>query len=104
MATHKPLLKRDRAKLEKQFSGWKFATDGTKATLTLSFKRHVDAVVFIARLSVHTEVINHHPDILLTNAKVKVTTTTHDAKALTELDVELMRRTERILTPEVDKI
>lgn len=104
MAHPKPLTKRERTALEKEFTGWKFAEDGAKATVTLCFKKHVDAVVFIARLSVHAEVLHHHPELVLTNAKVKVTTKTHDAKALTQLDVELMRRLERILSPEVDKI
>lgn len=91
----KTLKKSELKKLEKRFSSWKFAPDYTKATVTLVFKRHVDAVVFIARLAIHAEVLGHHPEILLTAVKVKVTTSTN--KSLTALDITLMERIEKIL-------
>ncbi len=91
----KPLRKSELRKLEKTFPGWKFAPDHSKATLTLVFKRHVDAVAFIARLAIQAGVLDHHPEILLTAAKVKVTTSSN--RSLTALDVTLMGRIEKIL-------
>ncbi len=95
MVTTKALKKSELKRLQKRFSSWKFAPDDTKATLTLTFKRHVEAVVFIARLAIHAEVLGHHPEVLLTAAKIKLTTSTN--KSLSALDAALMERIEKIL-------
>lgn len=40
--------------------------------------------------------VNHHPDLLITYPSVTVTLTTHDAGGITELDVDLAGRIDRI--------
>jgi 4a-hydroxytetrahydrobiopterin dehydratase len=42
------------------------------------------------------EVMDHHPDVLVTYGRVKVSTSTHDADGLTALDFELARRTDAL--------
>jgi 4a-hydroxytetrahydrobiopterin dehydratase len=90
------LSKRELASFQKNFPDWQLNATQTKATVTLKFKKHIDALVFIARSTVHAEVLQHHPDILYTHAKAKFTTTTHDAKGLTKKDIELVKRIEHL--------
>lgn len=96
MATsEKPLTKREIQKLEKNRLGWKLTSKDTKVTKTFTFEKHIDALIFIARLTVHTEIIKHHPDILFTYCTVKITLTSHDQKALTKKDLALLSRIEK---------
>lgn len=92
----KPLTKRDLHKLEANTLGWKLNTAKTKLVKTFPFKGHVDALIFIARLTVHAEILKHHPDIHFTYAKVKITLHTHDVKALTKKDLALLSRIEKL--------
>ena len=57
-------------------------------------------LAFVAKVAVHAEVMNHHPDIELSYGKVKVKLSTHDAKGLTTLDFELAKRIDGIQLPE----
>lgn len=63
---------------------------------TFAFPKHVDALIFIARITVHAEVQQHHPDIEFSHAKVKVKLSTHDAKGLTTKDVQLARKIQEL--------
>lgn len=85
----KPLPKGDFAKVSKACPSWKIAPDMSKATLSVVFKRHVDAIAFLARLAIYSEVHKHHGEVVLTEAKVKVTVSTE--KHLTSDDVRLMK-------------
>ncbi len=91
----KPLPKKDQAKLEKRFPHWKIAPDFSRATLTIVFTRHVDAIVFIARLGIYAEVHQHHPEMQLTQAKIKLTVST--SKQLTAPDVLIMKHVDELL-------
>lgn len=93
----KTLTKTALKKATVQFPDWKLSSDGKQAVLTLVFKKHVEALAFLARITVHAEVLAHHPDVLFTHAKLKITTTTHEAKGLTEKDLALMERIDALL-------
>ncbi len=54
-----------------------------------SFRAAVDAVVQIADIA---EEMDHHPDLDLRYDSVRVSVVTHDARGVTELDLELARR------------
>jgi len=88
-STIKSLTKLQLRKFRKQFPDWQLNTNATKATLTAKFRNHIDALTFMARVTVHAEVLQHHPDILFTYATLKITLTTHEAQALTMRDVAL---------------
>lgn len=96
MRTPKLLTEKQRDSLLQKHPDWKLTKQDTAATLTLAFDKHVEAMVYIVRLTVHAEVLQHHPDITFTYKKVKVTTTTHDAGGLTKKDTELMKRAEQL--------
>ncbi len=91
----KPLTKRDIQKLEKSPLGWSLTAKNTKLVKTFTFDTHIDALIFIARLTVHAELLQHHPDITFTYAKVKITLTSHEQKTLTKKDVALLSRIEK---------
>jgi 4a-hydroxytetrahydrobiopterin dehydratase len=90
--TLKTLTKAQLTKQLKGLSDWTVSTKGTALQQTFTFKDHVAALVFIARLTVHAQVLNHHPEILFTFKKVKVTLTTHECKGITTLDIEFAKR------------
>lgn len=102
MKTKTVLLKKvEINKLKKEFLLWKFNTQNTQISKTVTFKGHVDALVFIARITVHAQVMNHHPEINFTYRTVKITLCTHELKGLSKLDVELARKIDKLKT--VDK-
>lgn len=71
---------------------WNANPKTTSISRTFLFKEHLDALVFIARATVHAQVLDHHPEIVFSFKKVKVTLTTHDVKGLTKKDIELARK------------
>ena len=92
----KPLTKTELKKVMSSLAEWKLNPKSTTLTKTVSFKSHVDALVFIARVSVHAQVLDHHPEIIFTFAKVKIVLTTDSLKALSKKDIELAKRIDTI--------
>lgn len=57
-----------------------------------------DALVFVNKIGVLAEEIQHHPDILLYDYKhVRVTLTTHDAEMVTDKDRALAQKIDEII-------
>lgn len=64
---------------------------------TFNFTDFKSALEFVNKVGEVAEKFNHHPDILLSWGKVKITTTTHDkGNIITEKDTKL--------TQEIDSI
>ncbi len=97
MATKKkPLVGKDLEKKLKTLSDWhlnKKQTELSKLFVTESF---IKGLAFAAKVAVHAEVMNHHPDILLSYKAVTITLTTHDVKGLTTLDFDLAKRIDKL--------
>lgn len=74
--------------------------DEKKHTLigTFAFSRYLDAFMFATRITVYAEVQRHYPEICITNEAVKVTLQTPSIKAVTEDDLEMAERINRIIT------
>ncbi len=89
------MKKSELARLTKAFPDWKIDAEGKKAVLTVTFNRHVDALVFITRVSVHAVVLKHYPEIVVTEATVKITTAS--GKVLADLDLAFMKRVDHVL-------
>ena len=53
-----------------------------------SFPTYLDGVHFAERVAQQAEAVKHHPDLLITYKKVRVSYTTHDAGGVTGLDLE----------------
>ena len=73
-----------------QLAGWSHKGDAiTKEFDNGDFKGSVD---FVNRLTPEAEAMNHHPDLEISWATVKVTVTTHSEGGLTAGDFELAGR------------
>lgn len=95
-STPKVLPKKDLTKALKGLSQWKTNTKETELSRVFEFPSFITAFTFVAKVAVHAEVANHHPDIELSYGRVKITLTTHDAKGLTKADFELAKRIDTI--------
>lgn len=91
MKKKKGMTEKEVEKRLKDLSSWKVTKN---AVLTKSFKMptYVSGLAFAAKVAVHAEVMEHHPDLLLTYGEVKVTLTTHDVGGLSKKDFELAKR------------
>ncbi len=92
-----PLTKKEILKLKKSLPLWTFNKKETEISRTYTTKTHIDALVLIARITVHAQVLNHHPEIIFSYAKLKITLTTHDVKGLSKLDLELATQIDLLL-------
>ncbi len=86
------LTKNELKKALRSLEDWSLNPKGSALVCVLTFKNHIDALVFIARITVNAQVLDHHPEILFTYKKVKVTLTTKEVKGITQKDIELARR------------
>lgn len=55
------------------------------------FNDFAEAFGFMARMAIHSESANHHPEWFNVYNRVAVTLTTHDAQGLTERDIAWAR-------------
>jgi 4a-hydroxytetrahydrobiopterin dehydratase len=75
--------------------GW--ALEHGKLHREFQFEDFVDAFGFMARVALVAESMNHHPEWSNVWNRVVVDLSTHDAGGITELDLELARRMDRML-------
>lgn len=92
MKIPKLLKKSEITKKLKSLEGWSINPKGTVLSRTFTFKNHIDAMVFIARATVNAQVLDHHPEIVFTFKKVRVSLTTKDAGGITAKDIELAQK------------
>ena len=92
----KLLTKKELKKLDTKFPEWKLDSKETKVSRTFEFEKQIDALIFIARITVNSEILQHHADITFTYLKVKMMITTHEVKGLTKNDVLLLAKVEHI--------
>ena len=82
---------------DESIRGWLSGRTGWRRkdqTLTKEFKftSFRDSIVFVNRVASLADDLDHHPDIHVRYRTVTLTLTTHEAKALTERDLELAER------------
>lgn len=86
------LKKAEIKKQTKTVSTWTLNSKQTSLQKIFKFKDHIDAMIFVARVTVLSQVLEHHPEMLFTFQKVKVTLTSHDIGGLSKLDFDLAKR------------
>lgn len=74
-------------------NGWRL--HGKNISKTFSFDDFVQSMRFVNRVARQAESMNHHPDILIQYAKVRLVLTTHDEGGLTMKDFRLANRIDR---------
>jgi 4a-hydroxytetrahydrobiopterin dehydratase len=72
-----------RARLQK-LPGWELQSDAISRQFT--FGGFPEAVAFVVRLAFDAEAADHHPDILITYKRVRLTYSTHSENGLTDKD------------------
>jgi len=77
-------------------AGWQVTEGRDAIRKTYSFANFVEAFGFMSRAALHAEKLNHHPEWFNVYRTVEVTLSTHDAGGLTELDVKLASRMDRL--------
>ena len=65
---------------------------------TIEFADFNQAFDFMVRVANEAEEMNHHPDMCISWNKVTLTLFSHEANAVTEEDLELSRRIDKVVT------
>ena len=94
--TPKKLKQSDIEKKLKKIPEWTINTKNTEISRTFPLRSFITGLSFIAKIAVHAELMNHHPDIELSYGSVKVHLSTHDIKGLSNLDFELAGKIDKI--------
>lgn len=93
----KPVLdEAQMAALSTDLSDWAVAEDGKSITRNFKFGSFVDAFAFMAASALVAEKLDHHPEWFNVYNRVEVKLTTHDSGGLTELDVKLAKRMDKL--------
>jgi 4a-hydroxytetrahydrobiopterin dehydratase len=74
--------------------GW--SRDGEAITKTYKLRDFTSAMAFVNDVADIAESANHHPDIDIRWNRVRLTLSTHSAGRLTELDLDVADRIERV--------
>mgnify|MGYP001600380899 FL=1 len=69
--------------------GWALREDGLAIIRTFRFADFAEAFGFMARVAIHAEKADHHPEWFNVYNRVDITLTTHDAGGLSTRDVAL---------------
>ena len=78
----------------KGLQGWEFTANGIEKKFV--FSDFTQALGFIVQVGVLSEKRNHHPELFNVYNKVSITLTTHDAKGVTDKDLDLAKAIEKI--------
>jgi 4a-hydroxytetrahydrobiopterin dehydratase len=71
--------------------------EGNCITRTLEFEEFMEGIDFVNDLAEIAEEAQHHPDIEITFARVKLVLTTHEVGGLTAADFELAQRIDNLV-------
>ena len=77
-------------------AGWTVSDDGKSIARSWKFRSFRDALAWMVRAGFEAEAMDHHPDWTNVYNRVEVRLTTHDKGGLTDKDVELARRMEKL--------
>jgi 4a-hydroxytetrahydrobiopterin dehydratase len=87
----------DRGALEPMTAtGWAAVEGRDAITKTYQFKDFVEAFGFMSRAALVAEKMNHHPEWSNVYRTVEVTLTTHDVGGLSDLDVKLATKMDKL--------
>jgi len=69
--------------------GWTLDGGGKALVRTIRFKDFSEAFGFLARVAMHAEKVDHHPEFTNAWNRVDFRLTTHDTGGVTERDINL---------------
>jgi 4a-hydroxytetrahydrobiopterin dehydratase len=76
--------------------GWAFEEGGKALARTFKFKDFSEAFGFLARVALHAEKADHHPEFTSVWNRVDFRLTSHDAGGVTDRDIALAEAINRI--------
>jgi len=76
--------------------GW--TIEAGKLTKTYEFGSYSAGVVFAAAVAYRADKMDHHPDLTIGYRKVKVAVNTHDVGGISQLDFDLAREVDGLLS------
>ena len=77
--------------------GWTLEDGGNALVRTIKFKNFSEAFGFLARVALHAEKMDHHPEFTNVWNRVDFRLTTHDSSGVTRRDIELAEAINRML-------
>jgi 4a-hydroxytetrahydrobiopterin dehydratase len=86
----------ERATALSALSGWSELSGRDAIAKSFKFKTFSEAFGFMARVALAAEKLDHHPEWTNVYNKVDVVLSTHSAGGLTELDIKLAQKMDRI--------
>ncbi len=90
MTAHK-IPETERAAVLQSLPGWQNVKDRDAICRNFKFKDFNTAFGFMSRVALKAEQMNHHPEWFNVYNRVEVILTTHDAKGVSALDIEMAR-------------
>jgi pterin-4a-carbinolamine dehydratase len=91
-----PLTAEAATKYLASIAGWELF-EGTKIKKEFKFKNFIGAMDFVNRLAKTAEAEGHHPTILISYNKVKITLTTHAIGGLSENDFIMAAKIDKLI-------
>ena len=85
-----------------RLAGWDVTPQGDAIAKTFRFADFKIAFAWMTRCAAVADSMDHHPDWRNVYNRVEVTLTTHSAKGLTELDLELAAAMDRLAEENAD--
>ena len=75
-----------------ELTGWQEVEGRDAIERAFTFRSFNEAFGFMARVALHAEKMDHHPEWFNVYNRVQVTLSTHDCGGLSEKDVDLARK------------
>lgn len=91
----KKLTGPDRRSALDQLAGWQNVENRDAISKSFKFRSFIEAFGFMARVALHAEKLNHHPEWSNVYNRVDILLTTHDVDGLSELDLQLAQKIDR---------
>ena len=80
-----------------RLNGWIYDAKTDAISHDFKFKNFSEAFAFMTRVALAAEKMDHHPEWSNVYNKVTITLTTHSAGGLTEKDVKLAEKVDRLM-------
>ena len=94
--TTAPFNREEAEVLMKQLNAWTLSGDARWLSKEFKFKNFAEALAFVDKIGALAEAEGHHPDIQLSWGKVVIELTTHAIKGLSENDLILAAKIDRL--------
>ena len=78
--------------------GWEPSDDGKALERSFRFKDFSEAFAFLARVALHAEKVDHHPEFTSVWNRVDFRLTTHDSDGVTERDEKLAGQINKLVS------